>query len=203
MDDMPIEDIKRDLVGTLISYKGIPNYVLGIEDNKALRITEIGSFIEKKVPYTEVSSLRGRIGMVSDEAGQVYYVSRLPARKLFIGLNSAVMNYARVYEIRNGPRNHLDDLVNFRLRSLSNAIMGEYPSIPDALKVAKDFKGAMPFDRQFAIDFNRNIYYKDGRIVGKLPEKGTTVHHIRLVKACEYLRPLLENICEKTVRTFK
>lgn len=203
MDDMEIPDIKRDIVDTLIAYKGVPYYVKGVNEEKKLTISEIGSTENLLVDYKEISPITGRIGMTSGGDGCVYYISRYPARKFFIGLSYNVMFTTRIYEDKNTLYEGLARIKKLTAKPLADAIQNKYPSIQKALMEAIKLKGAMPFDKQFAIDKVRNIYYKTGHIVGTLPSKTSTIYEIKLVKEFEYLRPLLENSCEKTVRTFR
>jgi len=202
MDDMDIIDIKRDIVNTLISYKGIPHYVANVDDGKRLHIHEIGSNEVLLVDYREISTITGRIGMISDGEGSVYYVSRNPVRKFFIGLHKEVMLFTRIHEMKNTTYHGLGEIKRLTAKTLADSIQNKYPPIAEAFKEAKRLKGAIPFDKQFAIDKTGNIYYKTGDIVGNLPPKCITIYQIKLLNRFEYLQPLLENSCEKTVRTF-
>lgn len=203
MDDMEIPDIRRDIVNTLISYKGIPHYVVNVNADKKLLISEVGSNESLLVDYQNISAITGRIGMTSDGEGCVYYIARYPTRKFFIGLNQGVMLFTRVYETKNTHYEGLTRIKGLTSKYLVEAIQNKYLPIREALKEAKNLKGAMPFDKQFAIDKASNIYYKTGDVVGKLPPASSTIYQIQLLKEFEYLQPLLENSCEKTVRTFK
>lgn len=206
MDNMDIADIKRDVVGTVMMYDGVPHFILKVNDNKELTASPVADpTATSKFSYNSklLKPITGRIGMISDGEGSVVYATRLPARKFHIGLSSASLVLDMVYRTPDmGQKDTLYLMKQFALPTVADALLNKYPSVATAYKIAKQSNGAMPFDKQFAVDHTRAIYYKTGKVVGHFPPKAKTVQEIQFKPEFDHLRLLLENNYEKTVRTF-
>lgn len=206
MDNMDIADIKRDVVGTVMMYDGVPYFIQKVNDVKELIARPVADpTATSKFPYNSklLKPITGRIGMISDGEGSVVYATRLPARKFFIGLSSNTLSVDMVYRTPDmGQKDTLYSIKQFALPTVADALLNKYPSVAMAYKIAKQANGAMPFDKQFAVDHTRAVYYKTGKVVGHFPPKAKTVQEIQFKPEFDHLRLLLENNYEKTVRTF-
>lgn len=139
-----------------------------------------------------------RIGFVNIMKSVVYVV-RLPLRRYHLGIN------ANNIEVRTpdgipypmGRIETLSQLSNLNKVEVYNAYAGKYPSLAESVKNAKEWKGACAFDKQFAVDFQGKIYYKEN-CVGKMDGEV-----IKFDDEWKYLDVVLEKNYEKGSRTFK
>ena len=203
MDEMSVHDIQRDICSTLVLYRGVPVQATAITPNgKTLTVKRVMDDKEMKVPFSlnDVTALRGRIGMINGTAGCVYYMWRIPMRRMSIGITA---NNSRVEEIIGSDREEYRSIREFNHHGLDDAINNRYPSFEQAIKYAKSANGGCAFDKQFAVDNQRNIYYKDRGIVGTVKAGGSSIDDIKWRDSFEHLVILLENDYEKTVRTFR
>lgn len=207
MAEMNVRDIKRDIVGTLMNVKDTLGFIRAVHDYDAdginIRYLDLAdnSIKECKFSLDTIKPINGRIGMVNDGNGGVYYIVRNPSRKMYIGMNwhnaslTPVTRYTSEYD--------MEDIRNFRNAGWIEAFKGTYPTLSKAFGIAKKNNSGCAFDKQFAVDSEGHIYYKNQGIVGKLTGKYKTVKNISWLPGNEHLAIILENDYEKTVRTFQ
>lgn len=161
-------DIQTFFSGTLISYKGKPVFVESTSVGKGMyiRYLEDGKPASIKWSPANVKPISGRIGMVNVK-GSCVYVSRKPIRRFQIGIdknNTSVVNV--------GPRGQghvrppASIVSEFSTPYIADAIAGNYPTLEEAFLNATKFNGTTAFDKQFAVDYEGYIYYKD-KAVGR------------------------------------
>ena len=197
-------DVRQFYNKTLCLYKGEPVYV---REAAAGRISIVHLQTGKKevVDFQpeDFGPLRSRIGMIN-ESGAVFFMKRTPVRLMQVGhsLNNCRLETVILSNVEGGQRLATDRLRSLQTPSLYSAIKGEYPSFQTALKsITEDGRAGIAFDKQFAIDNRRNIFYRLQR-VGVLPEGSKKIGDIQFKKGLEYLSLLLEQNYEKHSRDF-
>lgn len=207
MAEMNIRDVKRDVVGTLVLFKKKPVFIRSAteEANGDILIrymdVETSKLETQVLNFKELSPIRGRVGMINDASGGVYYITRRPVRKFYFGLNWENSKIGRVCEGQS--EYDYGDIKDFRSKGWMEALNNDYPSLSKALSIAKQFKRGCAFDKQFAVLWDGSIVYKLKGIVGVINGRYKTVRHISWFPGNEYLSLMLENDYEKTVRTFQ
>lgn len=207
MAEMNVRDIRRDIVGTLMNVKDTLGFVRSVhdydDDGINIRYLDVADnrIKECKFSLDTIKPINGRIGMVNDGTGGVYYIVRNPSRKMYIGINW--LNSSLTSVTRCTSEYDLEDIRNFRNPGWIEAFKGTYPTLSKAFGIAKKNNSGCAFDKQFAVDSEGHIYYKNKGIVGKLTGKYKTVKNISWFPGNEHLAIILENDYEKTVRTFQ
>ena len=200
MAEPSVEDMKAMYQHSLVMIKNTPVYVETIYGSTKIggfnintqrkEIYELGSHLDMKAP--------GRcLGFINYE-GKCVYMCRTPIRRYKVGVNRENC----MLTLPDGWRGAYikDAIVRLTAPEIADTIKGRYPSIMDAWERVKDrAEEIVAFDRQFAIDFRGNVYFKANK-VGKA-EKPKDVYDIKFNKGSEYLILLLDNNHEKTVPT--
>lgn len=202
MAEMNERDIHRDIVGTVIMFANAPHYVSDVHNNgEEVSVRPVAGDRTRRVPFSlaAITAIRGRIGMVNTERGGVYYIYRVPNRRMQIGMSWNNSKAAFVAGQRGDGG--LDDIKGFHSTGLADGILGKYPTLRQAIKFARDTEGACAFDRQFAVNQHGQIFYKTQGKVGAVAANGKTIADIKWLEGKEHLSILLENDYEKTVRT--
>lgn len=207
MAEMNVRDIQRDIVGTLMNVKDTLGFIRSVhdfgEDGIVVRYLDVrdNNIKDCKFSLDIIKPINGRIGMINDGNGGVYYAIRNPSRKMTIGMDWN--NSSLVTVTRPNSEYDLEDVRNFRNKGWIDAFNGSYPTLSKALALAKKYESGCAFDKQFAVDCEGHIYYKAEGIVGVLIGKYKTVKNISWLPGKEHLAIILENDYEKTVRTFQ
>lgn len=147
----------------------------------------------------EFTAPKKRIGFVNYRQ-TVVYISRRPVRRFRVGIHSenvSVETPAYVPSpLKDKPavRNRISQFVDVEIYK---AYSSQYPTLREAYDKAVEWKGAMAFDKQFAVSFEGVVYYKT-KIVGKVKD-----YVIQWDKDFEYLEIVLGNNYEKNSGTFK
>lgn len=205
MDDISIEDIFQLYNGSVCLYKGEPVKVVEIlgRNEIVLRSLEFSKKFSVKFSFDYFSAPIGRIGFVN-HGNLAVYVTRRPLRQWAVGLKNS--NIKCRLPLIKVDIEHLDKLKAIRdvgkmeLKAMAMSLKNNYPSFADALKLAVNKKGVFAFDKQFAVDYERNIYYKT-RHVGRVP-RGTNLEKTVFTPGNDYLLlPLIQHY-EKTIRVF-
>jgi len=203
MPELSEHDIAQLYADSVCMYEGHPVKV--IRAGRKMRILNLEHGKESVVDfnYDKFKSLKTRLGFVNSD-GYVFYAARRPARRFSVGVtrSNTVIQYV-------GPqpkdyrhfRNAQELVTRMHSKDWHNTISGQYPSLQLATKIAVNTKGICAFDRQFAIDKERNIYYKMDR-VGTLPKLARSTNRITFDEGKEHLELLLNPNYDKTVRTF-
>ncbi len=194
MDEVSIDDLRTFFVGTVILYKGKPCKVRSINENKVYRITNLatGRTASVENAHRDILPPSRRLGMVNI-CDSTMYVSRVPYRKFQIGICNANVSI-RALQGAPYPEGELHTkalLGTFESPCIADCLIGKYPSFEEALKQAEQTEGACAFDKQFAVDSCRRVYYRSQR-VGHVPVmKNPTVDDIAFERDQKHLSFLL------------
>lgn len=162
-----VEDLRTFWKGCIAVYQGEPVFVIGIGDGrrgieaKVKRLKD-GEIIALNLEEAELHPPDGRLGFVNLN-GSVIYTQRRPVRKFMMGINDQNL---QVQMLKGYLRYEAGEIHRLSTTSMEfyRTLKGVYPSLEEALDQVKTFGGAVAFDRQFAVDEDRNIYYKYFRV---------------------------------------
>lgn len=197
---VPLGDLITYFKNTVCMINGRPAYVIRISEDREFYYKDLLSN-ENKIMEFDPKKIKGpdsRLGMVNLN-GVAYYMQRRPVRRYQMGItkeNTVIHGLAGV-DYRNAGINN-EVLNRIDSSEVANALMGDYPSFADALERVKTFGGVVAFDRQFAIDENRRIYYKKD-VVGSVPRMVTSAEHIRFSEGYEYLSCVVNGITHEKI----
>lgn len=203
MDDLvKLEDLKQYFLGTVVLYKGKPVLVKAINVEKIFKMLDL--FTQKTIidddAVKHITPPMRRLGMINI-CGSVVYCERRPARIYQMGINK---NNLRFHELLvpypeganiTLQKAKLTDSVEF-----AEMLFGKYPTFLECIEMVEKFGGAAAFDKQFAIDNGRGIWYKT-KNVGHLLKGGKSVDNIKWDSGYEHLILLLKGNYEKDSRT--
>lgn len=205
MPELRIEDINQLFEGTLCRYKDSVVKVEGIRDAKTLRVFDLRTQRVKDIPFVleEMGAPLGRIGFVN-HCNWAFYITRKPLRRYQVGLSRNNIQIQAV--VADNPGGHplrqaMEEVTNLKLSTFLDSVNNVFPSFEDALEKAVERKGVYAFDRQFAVDYGRNIYFRD-KFCGILPPRVRKKERIVFQQKFEHLDLLLNQDYEKTARTF-
>jgi hypothetical protein len=200
MDKLSKNDVEQLYLGCLLRYKGDIVKVYDVLSADEVEIFKLASQESVIVPFiqSDFTPIAERIGFVNDFPNGVAYISRQPKRLFSVGITS---NNTRITLLAGIllPRH----IVGFTSLAIVDAINNKYPSLSQALKIVSKESRHCAFDKQFAIDSNRNIYFKSRGIVGYLPKPYRSKERIVWKYGAEMYQFLLEPRHAKTVRTFE
>lgn len=202
MDEISIDDVHQMYVDSVVQYKGNLVYVIAAErgDNDAiyLSVERLHDRMRDEVKFErEEFKAPSRIGYVN-HGNSAWFFSRTPGRMFKIGLTGANCKIVPTegFGLRGLP-------AKITSPGLQAAHDNNYPSLYKAWLAVKDKEGhCCAFDHQFAICYNRFIYFK-GKKVGEIPKGNVRKSNIVWANKFEFLADILEPDYEKTVRTFK
>lgn len=203
MPELSEHDIVQLYADSVCMYDGHPVKVMEAGRNMRILNLEHGKESTVKFEYDKFKSLKTRLGFVNSD-GYVFYAARRPARRFSVGItrSNTVIQYVgpqpQYYRHFRGAQ---EIITRMQSKDWHNTITGKYPSLQLAAKIAANTKGCCAFDRQFAIDKERNVYYKMER-VGILPKLARSTNRITFDEGKEHLELLLNPNYDKTVRTF-
>lgn len=203
MPNLSEHDIVQLYADSVCMYDGHPVKVIKAGHNMRILNLEHGKESVVKFDYNKFKSLKTRLGFVNAD-GFVYYAARRPARRFSVGItrsNTLIQHVGPQPKDYRHFRGVSDVVTRMVTKDWHNTITGQYPSLQMAAKIALNTKGCCAFDRQFAIDNERNIYYKMER-VGILPKLARSTNRITFNEGKEHLELLLNPNYDKTVRTF-
>jgi hypothetical protein len=199
MADLSIHDIQQLYHDNLLRYKGEIVKVAEIISAKSMMVMFLKTRETKEVPFKQeyLTPIAERIGFVNAHP-QAVYIARRARRTFSIGITN--QNCIIRSAAPGIPTNSVTRLTH---RGIVDAIEGNYPSIKEALTMLDAPGTVVAFDKQFAIDYDRNIYFKTEGVVGKLRKPYRTIERIEWNKGNDMYQFLLEPNYEKTVRTFE
>lgn len=203
--EMPVEDLNRDLRGCVVMYKNKPVYVTSVGRDGEVVFRELLSQQEGRAPFTikDFTNPVRRVGFVN-LMGSILYVSRVPHRKYYMGLNPQNIQVKSIAGVAypQGAAYMKQRILSMCIPEIGNAIMDKYPSLSEAIKHTRKHGGAMAFDKQFAVSADRIIYFK-GDEVGTVDLVAKCGSDIKWEQGKEHLQLLLDGNYEKTVRDFR
>lgn len=202
MLEIAVDDLRQMYKDSVVFHKNKPVYIEQIGGNGDVAFLDIIAQRREILPFSIknfVTPTR-RIGMVNIMGG-VVYAYRLPVRKYKVGISGENIRVSTldVDFPRMGRSNPRTMVAGLQCIEVGEALLNKYPTLNQALKMLGEMTYAVAFDKQFAIDRHRNIFYKTQR-VGMLPEGKTKVDDIVFSKGNEHLILLLDGNYEKTVR---
>lgn len=199
-NDVALGDLITYFKNTVCMINGRPAYVIRISDDKEFFYKDLLSNENRVMEFNpkKIKAPDARLGMININ-GVAYYMQRRPVRRYQMGITkeNCVIHGLDGVDYRNAGLNN-EALNRIDSSEVANALMGDYPSFADALERVKTFGGVVAFDRQFAIDENRRIYYKKA-VVGKVPRMVTSAEHIQFTEGFEYLSCVVNGITHEKI----
>lgn len=195
------EDLIQMFVDSVCIYKNKPYYIHDISPKHQALCTNLMTQEQEKLPISEdtFTAPTQRLGYVNIHGG-LLHTSRKPIRRYKAGISK------ENFVIKTGHTGflhgsgHAKDVLNtLSCVELSNCILGKYPKFKEAMeRVLGGVEQGVAFDRQFAVDKNLQIAYKNS-IVGTVKRNAKTVADITFAAGYEHLSTLLDGNYEKTV----
>jgi hypothetical protein len=205
MVELSVDDIRQMYVDNIVSYKGEFVKVRSVNAEGLVSIIRLGSGKQSTVKFNrqDFSSPRKRIGYINHNCHAIY-ISRVPVRRYGVGINRGNTKTMFHETDRYKPTfvRALDQVARFDSKSWDDTLNNEYPSLRSALSIAARSGGSCAFDRQFAVDDLRYVYYKS-IYVGKIAPRYYTPQRIEFNEQFSFLSVLMELNNENTVRTFE
>ena len=208
MVEMDAGDINRDIVNTIMLYKGEPVYVtkVDLDLNVTFKVMRTQKTDIKPFSFETFAPPNARLGMVNSH-GFAYFLSRIPYRKMVIGYSLANVSFNHYYDDTWDNEQFMKGLHTVKKisgKEVANTLLGEFPPFAAALKAVSDKEkgGCMAFDRQFAVTDKRHIIYKNKK-VGVIPKVKTRVEHIIWDAGYEHLSILIGENCAQTLRNLR
>jgi hypothetical protein len=205
MAEINARDAHTMYANCLVIYNNKVVKVKGIDEALKTNIIDLETGRSYSVNFNRESfrPIVGRIGYVNHN-GHAFYVMRKPSRVYKVGLSSENMKvtYIRGHRPNATLLRSLDKISNLTSGAFVNAVANDYPTLAVAIRVAKGSNGSCAFDKQFAVDFDRNIYYK-GSVVGSIPARCSTKSRIEFLPQFHFLSFPLEATHENTPTTFE
>jgi hypothetical protein len=203
MPELVEPDIVQLFGDCVCMYDGHPVRVIKAGRNMRIKNLEHGKEATVKFEFDKFKPLRSRLGFINFN-GMVFYAARTPSRNFSVGLTQRnvkldFLNHAAVN--RNRMHENYDKVRKMTGKEWFDTIKGNYPSLQMALKIASTTNGSCAFDRQFAVDKDRNVYYKKV-LVGNVPARARSINRIVFKDGYEHLELLLDMNYDKTVRIF-
>lgn len=202
MAELALNDIIQLYHDSICMYKGHPVRVVVIDPDANVTLIYLRQDKKAKVKFERelFGPPLGRIGFVN-EGIHAFYVTRQPIRRYQIGLNRGNIGIKGIpgRDPRAYKRDY-DVCARMSTKAWGKALDNDYPTLVAALRIATEHQGSVAFDKQFAVDADRCIYYKD-KVVGSIPPRMSTVKRIVFNAGYEYLDTLLTRPNDKTTRT--
>lgn len=204
MEALAYQDIVQQYHRTVVLYKGEPVNVTAVGEDMPTKVRVLDLLQQKtrtvQFNLVDFTPPTFRIGMVNI-GGSCLYVVRKPVRKMQVGVNSSNCNVSHIPEAKylEGAGECMSQVSKFTGVEIGNAIKGIYPSFEECLDFIKNFRGTMAWDRQFAIDCRRQVFYRTA-LVGNLPRNCTKADKIQFAKGYEHLDILLGDNCDQTLQ---
>lgn len=196
MAELSYDDQVQLYRGSVVEFEGGLVYVRDVDHNQ-FQIIRAGQHLREWVGFNmDAFKAPKRIGYVNYQNGALF-VSRVPRRLYCVGLRRD--NVQITCDGNLIPPGYLDVLVEGK--GIIEAYQGKYPTLYKAFQLAKASSISVAFDKQFAIDHLRNIYFK-GYKVGIIPKGYVRKVNIQWDAGYEFCEYSLSPDYEKTVRTF-
>ncbi len=151
--------------------------------------------------YKTFTPVYKRLGFVN-LTDSVAFLARTTIRQYVVGYNSqnvrVLTDYIPGIAMMKGREGKLTINQLLKSKTFYESLLGEYPTLNKAWKIAEEFKHPVAFDKQFAINHDKTVVFKLMGVVGKYNLKTKVVDFI---DGYEHLKLLLENPCGKDLRT--
>jgi len=202
MAELNHNDVYQLYMDTICTYKGSPVRVTSIDRDLTVNIIMLrhGKNVVVKFDQELFGPPMGRIGFVN-EGTHCVYVTRQPVRRFQIGLNRGnIKLHSMPFEDRKAADRDYNIVYKMTSKGWAKALDNEYPSLAEALRIVTGHGGIVAFDKQFAVDAKRRIYYKTVE-VGHIPPRMSTVKRIVFKEQFSHLDTLAVYSYDKTTRT--
>lgn len=185
-----IEDLRTFWKGCVAVFQGEPVFVIGVGDRREAKVKRLrdGSISTIDLTKEDLIPPDGRLGFVNLN-GTVIYTQRRPVRKFMMGINDQNLHVRMLKEYLRYEQGEIHRLSTTSME-FYRTLKGEYPSLEEAIDQVKTFGGAVAFDRQFAVDEDRNLYYKMYR-VGKVGRGCVDKRGLILNPGYEFLKSVI------------
>ena len=190
-----VEDMRTFWKGCVCLYNGDPVLVISVGNKdgggfpaqiKRLKTGEI-----EKILIDDDRVLQppdSRLGFVNLN-GLVIYTSRAPVRRFMMGINDGNLKSRKLIDYFRYERGEIHTLSTSSME-FYRTLVGDYPTLTQAVEQVKTFGGACAFDRQFAVCEEKYVYYKD-RKVGRLLRGAIDARGIEFMPGREYLKSVI------------
>lgn len=193
---MNLADLHNMYYHSLILHRNKPCKVMDINDRGDVLLWDLNDQRSKKVKWDEKNfqAPTRRLGMVNIN-NTVVFANRIPVRKYWVGLhrNNIEVN-SLLNEAYGDPTVAKEQVKLLQDKAVADALFNRYPSFEEAYETVSMWKMAVAFDKQFAIDTRKAIWYKRD-IVGKA--RGKTIDTIEFDKNKQHLSLLLNGEWKK------
>ena len=198
--DISGEDIAQLFNNTTCMYRGTPVYVMKCV-GRILQIKFLKSGKTENIEFSfkDFTAPSHRLGMLNYRKFAVY-IQRKPARMYTVGItnNNSIYQLADANNLPVDYYPFLDGLHHYNVKEMHDCLLNVYPAFAEAILLAEKHKGVFAFDKQFAVNFNREIFYKaNGSSVGTIDKKKNKTDDITFIPKFEYLALLLGKNYEK------
>jgi len=193
---MDYDDIVRDFVGCVVMYQDKPVYINEVSrDCKTVIYTDLltQNLAREDLDIARFLKPIARIGYFNI-GRYAFFAQRTPIRKFYMGLNPRNVSVQHIIETGDAERHKAQQLAT---KEVAEALLNHYPTLKQALKQCVELKGSCAFDKQFAVDYRMNVYYKTNP-VGKVKDG-----NIEFKEEYKHLILLLDNNHAKDLRDFK
>lgn len=200
MAELNIDDIQQQYGNTLCFYRGKPCKVKSV--GKRIKLLDLVTQRNLLVDFSlkDFSGPRTRLGFVNvDES--VVFVSRNTIRVMQVGINAAncQFTYPEQASFPHGIAYVVAEVQSLDSPEVANMLLGHYPALKNAYSTAVEFEGTVAFDKQFAVDCQRNVFFKTELVGRYSPENNT----IKFNKNKEHLSFLIGERNGQIPRTFE
>lgn len=205
MPELSINDVIQLYEGTLCKHKETFVKIEAVKSATVVSVFDLRTQRRKDLPFKleDFGAPLGRIGFVN-HCNWAFYITRQPVRRYQVG--ASPNNIQIKCPGWENPAHHplaqaSSEIKNLKLATIMDSLEGNYPTFNDALDKAVERKGLYAFDKQFAISYDRNIFFRT-EFVGILPPRTRKKERIVFQQRYEHLELLLNQDYEKTARTF-
>ena len=175
-----MRDANFYLQGSLVKYRGMIVRVDNVNRDGYVNIM-FGSSYET-VAYSDLDLSPIELGYVfNEDINKPAFFERIPRRQWRQGLTPNAIHD------KMGRSSIGEDMSSSMIRQLERR---DYPSILRALRIAKERKTVVPFNKNYAIDGNRNVLFKTKKI-GKFDQKSK---EFTFIEPYSFLLPELQEI---------
>lgn len=195
-------DIQQLYDKNLMIHKGVLVKVGGFEFDRPVSCSLLNVSTGKKTrvefKQEDFKAPEKRIGFVNHKQAVVYVV-RNPVRRYGLGINTE-NSECRLLPSKYYPLDRSitrDKVRTLEVVDVYKAYANKYPTMKEAIENAVAWKGACAFDKQFAVTYDMQVYYKD------LPVGEIVDDVLKFKNEYSYLEIVLESNYEKNSGTFK
>lgn len=199
-------DLKQLFLYSLIFFNKKPVNVVQISGDNNFQLLDLKTQKKSSITYPEfckhATPPYRRLGMVNADGG-AFWTERIPSRQWLIGYSNTNTAVRRLQgcDYQRPALDTVEKLRTFSCMEYVDTLFNVYPSLEEAAASVREFGGCIAFDKQFAINSNGGIFFKD-KYVGELPAKKKKVEHIVFAEKHKHLILLLEGNYEKDLRDF-